>query len=41
MSMIARFVQVKPAVLKTLLDDPSSVESVFENGAAAVPAAAF
>jgi hypothetical protein len=41
MSMIARFVQVRPALLKTLLDDPSSVESVFEDEAAPVLAAAF
>jgi hypothetical protein len=41
MSMIARFVQVKPALLKTLLDDPGSVEGIFENeGAGALPAAA-
>jgi hypothetical protein len=42
MSMIARFVQIKPAVLKTLLDDPASVESIFEDeGAGAAPAAAM
>jgi hypothetical protein len=41
MSMIARFVQIKPTMLKTLLDHPDSVESVFENeGAGAQPAAA-
>ena len=34
MSMIARFVQIKPAELKALLDDPESVESVFEDGGA-------
>jgi Domain of unknown function (DUF1877) len=40
MSMIARFVQIKPALLKKLLDDPDSVEGVFENeGAAGMPAA--
>ena len=41
MSMIARLVQVKPALLKTLLNDPSSVETVFADPAAAVPSAAF
>jgi len=42
MSMIARFVQVKPALLKTLLDDPASVESIFEDeSAGAAPAAAM
>ena len=42
MSMIARFVQVKPALLKTLLDDPASVESILEDeGAGAAPAAAM
>jgi len=41
MSMVARFVQIKPALLKKLLDDPDSVESIFENeGAGALPAAA-
>ena len=41
MSMIARFVQIKPALLKKLLDDPDSVESIFEKeGAGAQPAAA-
>jgi hypothetical protein len=42
MSMIARFVQIKPAELKALLGDPESVESVFEDEGAggASPAAA-
>jgi len=42
MSMIARFVQIKPAELKALLDDPESVESVFEEsgGAGALSSAA-
>ena len=45
MSMIARFVQIKPAQLKTLLDDPESVESVFQEasddeGSGALPPAA-
>jgi hypothetical protein len=41
MSMIARFVQIKPALLKKLLDDPDSVESIFENeSGAGMPAAA-
>jgi len=31
-SMIARFVQITPAELKELLDDPESIESVFEGG---------
>jgi uncharacterized protein DUF1877 len=35
MSMIARFVQIKPAELKALLADPESVESVFEDGGGA------
>ena len=30
MSMIARFGQINPAQLKALLDDPESVESVFQ-----------
>jgi hypothetical protein len=30
MSMIACFVQIKPAELKALLDDPESVENIFE-----------
>ena len=43
--MIARFVQIKPAQLKVLLDDPESVESVFQEasddeGAGALPPAA-
>jgi len=44
MSMIARFVQIKPAQLKALLDDPESVESIFEEasdeGSGALPPAA-
>src|SRR5258708_37897510 len=45
MSMIARFVQIKPAQLKVLLDDPESVESVFQEasddqGSGALPPAA-
>jgi len=44
MSMIARFVQIKPAQLKALLDDPESVESIFEEasdeGSGALPTAA-
>jgi Domain of unknown function (DUF1877) len=45
MSMIARFVQIKPAQLKALLDDPESVESVFQEasddeGSGALPPAA-
>src|SRR5215472_4880995 len=31
MSMIARFVQVQPSLLQDLLEDPSSVESMFED----------
>ena len=43
--MIARFVQIKPAELKALLDDPESVESVFQEasddeGSGALPPAA-
>ncbi|HTQ25427.1 MAG TPA: YfbM family protein [Candidatus Binataceae bacterium] len=34
MSMIARFVQIKPSELKALLDDPESIESVFEDDGA-------
>ncbi len=31
MSMIARFVQIQPGLLQDLLEDPSSVESLFED----------
>ena len=31
MSMIARFVQVQPSLLQDLLEDPSSVETLFED----------
>jgi hypothetical protein len=34
MSMIARFVQIKPADLKAFIEDPESIESVFEDGGA-------
>lgn len=40
MSMIARFVQLKPAQLKALLDDPESVESVFTDEGAGAPSGA-
>ncbi len=40
MSMIARFVQIQPALLQSLLDDPSSVESMFDEQPAEIPAAA-
>ena len=41
MSMIARFVQVTPALLQKLLDDPESVEELFnDEGPGALPMAA-
>ena len=42
MSMIARFVQVAPDLLEKLLDDPESVEALFnDEGPGAVPMAAM
>jgi len=42
MSMIARFVQVTPALLQKLLGDPESVEELFnDEGPGAAPAAAM
>src|ERR1700738_5641351 len=42
MSMIARFVRVTPALLQKLLDDPESVEELFnDEGPGAAPAAAM